>query len=84
MKAIKFSDLWKSYPNESPCNKKNILKSMLYKSRRRTCQMRSKYNFFSSKNRHCWLHKEAEGHILSATDLATGLRTVKFLELAPH
>ena len=57
---------------------------MLYKVGAALAKCGSKYNFFSSKNRHCWLHKEAEGHILSATDLATGLRTVKILELAPH
>ena len=34
------------------------------------------------KNRHCWHHKENEGHILSATELANGLRKTKILGIA--
>lgn len=77
MKAIKFSDLWKSYPNESPCDKKTFSNQCSIKVGAALAKCGVNTISLAPKNRHCWLHKEAEGHVLSATDLATGLRTVK-------
>lgn len=76
MNAIKFNDLWKSYPKESPCGRKSFSNQCSIKVGAALAKCGVSTTTLVSKNRHCWLHKETERHVLSANELAVGLLKV--------
>ena len=72
-KVVKFSNLWKNYPDvDAPCNKAFSnqcairVGAALAKSGVVTTQL-------VPKARHCWFHDTNEGHVLAAAELAEGL-----------
>lgn len=83
MNPVKFKDLWKNYPEDAPCDKKLFSNQCAIKVGSALAKCGVKTTTLVPKKRHCWHHKENEGHVLSASDLAAGLRNAKILGIAP-
>lgn len=77
MKTVKFKELWKNYPDDYPCNKKTFSNQCAIKVGSALAKCGVKTITLVPKKRHCWFHGENEGHVLSAEDLAAGLKKVK-------
>lgn len=77
---IKFKELWDSYPTiqgeKAPCKtdgKKNFEDQCAIRLGVSLAQNGVKTTNLVSKQRHCWHHKNSDGHILAAEELANGL-----------
>lgn len=73
MKTIKFNELWKNYPSEHPCNKELKDQCAIKMGVALTKAGVDTTKLVSAK-RHCWFHKNSEGHVLAADELASGLK----------
>ncbi|OZY83948.1 hypothetical protein CBP51_19330 [Cellvibrio mixtus] len=82
MSQIKFEDLWKYYPKDAPCDKKSFSNQCAIKVGSALSKCGVKTTTLVPKSRHCWHHKESEGHVLSANELAAGLRKAKILGIS--
>ena len=82
MGQVKFRDLWKFYPEEAPCDKKSFSNQCAMKVGSALAKCGVRTSTLVPKNRHCWHHKENEGHALSASELAAGLRKTKIPGIA--
>ena len=82
MKKIIFNDLLKAYPSDYPCDKKTFSNQCAIKVGTALAKCGVKTTTLVSKSRHCWQHKDIEGHVLSATELATGLKKAKIEGIA--
>ena len=82
MSPVKFKELWKFYPTDAPCDKKEFSNQCAIKVGSALSKCGVKTTTLVPKNRHCWHHKENEGHVLSANELATGLRKTKIPGIA--
>lgn len=82
MKKVNFKELWNGYPDDKPCNKQ-FSNQCAIKVGSALAKCGVKTTTLVPKNRHCWFHKDTEGHVLSAEELAAGLRKVKIPGLAP-
>lgn len=76
MNKIKFKALWDSYPGTPPCDS-----SLSNQCAIKVGSALAKQGVNTTKlvpiKRHCWFHGNNEGHILSAEELAAGLKKVK-------
>jgi len=77
MRKILFDDLWKAYPKDYPCDKKVFSNQCAIKVGTALAKCGVKTTALVAKGRHCWQHKDIEGHVLSASELAAGLRKAK-------
>lgn len=82
MKKVKFKELWANYPDEKPCNKQ-FTNQCAIKVGSALAKCGIKTTNLVSKSRHCWFHDISEGHILSAEELASGLKTYKVKGISP-
>ena len=82
MNPVKFKDLWKFYPKEAPCDKKSFSNQCAIKVGSALSKCGVKTTTLVPKNKHCWHHKENEGHVLSANELAAGLGKTKIPGIA--
>lgn len=76
MKTITFNELWKNYPSEHPCNKELRDQCAIKMGVALTKAGVDTTKLVSAK-RHCWFHKNSEGHVLAADELASGLKKTK-------
>lgn len=77
MKPIKFRELWKSYSKDAPCDEKHFSNQCAIRVGNALAKCGVKTTTLVPKSRHCWFHKDAEGHVLSASELADGLKKVR-------
>jgi hypothetical protein len=82
MKTIKFKELWNNYPNESAC-KKEFTNQCAIKLGAALAKTGVDTTTLVPANRHCWYHKNSEGHILAADELARGLKKIKLSGVSP-
>lgn len=88
-KTLKFKSLWDNFPDDAPCDKQFSNQCAI---RVGTALAKSgiKTTNIVRKQRHCWHHKDSEGHILAAAELADGLNKFaiagvqKSIELTPE
>ena len=73
MNKIKFKELWNNYPDSAPCDAQ-------FKNQ---CAIKAGYALakcgvntttLAPSKRHYWFHKNTEGHVLSAEELAAGIQ----------
>ncbi len=74
---MKFKEIWKEYPSESPCSTKDFKNQCAIKVGMALAKCGVNTLDLVPKGRHCWHHKAQEGHVLSAEELAAGLQRVK-------
>jgi len=83
MKPVKFKELWDYYPDESPCDKKVFSNQCAIKVGSALAKCGVKTTTLVTKKRHCWFHKNIDGHVLSAEELAAGLKKTKIKGIHP-
>lgn len=81
MKSIKFKELWKNYPDGHPCNKE-FTNQCAIKLGVALAKSGVDTTLLVPKKRHCWYHKNSEGHVLAADELAAGLKKVRLAGVA--
>lgn len=77
MRKVNFSDLWKAYPDDAPCNKDKFSNQCAIKVGHALAKCGVDTTKLVPKSRHCWFHDYSLGHVLAAEELAAALEKVR-------